>query len=82
MESWYSYDDLRVEPFPIEWQDRLEYIRKSNYVRDMLYRGYSIDEINEEPKKVEPFIVVFKSKPIQGIVLELWGKNPEYNWEV
>ena len=36
----------------------------------------------DKPKKVEPFIVVFKSKPIQGIVLELWGKNPEYNWEI
>lgn len=32
------------------------------------------------PKKVEPFIVVYRSKPIRGIILELWGKNLEYNW--
>ena len=32
------------------------------------------------PKKVEPFVVVYRSKPIRGVVLELWGKNPKYNW--
>lgn len=75
----YGYDYLRVEPFPNEWE---KYIKRKTYIYDMLYRGYTLDEINEKPKKVEPFIIVYKSRPIQGIVLELIGKNPEYNWEV
>lgn len=43
-----------------------------------------INKINAENmflNKEEPFIVIYKSKPIQGIVLELIGKNPKYNWE-
>lgn len=38
-------------------------------------------QIVSQTKKEEPFIIVFKSKPIKGIILELWGKNPNYNWE-
>lgn len=35
-----------------------------------------------KPKKEEePFIVVYKSKPIRGVVLELMSLNPNYNWE-
>lgn len=35
-----------------------------------------------KPKKEEePFIVVYRSKPIRGTVLELIGSNPNYNWE-
>ena len=33
----------------------------------------------DKPKE-EPFIIIYKSKPIRGIILELWGKNPKYNW--
>lgn len=36
-----------------------------------------IKKINEE----KPFIVVYKSKPIKGIQLELIGKNPNYNFK-
>lgn len=33
---------------------------------------------NEEPKQnIEPFITVFKSKPIMGVILELQTINPE-----
>lgn len=29
----------------------------------------------------KPFKIIYKSKPIKGIILELYGKNPNYNWE-
>ena len=41
-------------------------------------------EANTEIKKIneeKPFIVVYKSKPIKGIQLELIGKNPNYNFK-
>lgn len=31
--------------------------------------------------KKEPFIVIYRSKPIKGIRLELIGKNPKYKEE-
>lgn len=47
-----------------------------NDINPLLTRNIAYDM----PKKVEPYIIVYKSKPIRGIVLELWGRNPEYNW--
>ena len=35
--------------------------------------------VYDKPKE-GPFIIIYKSKPIRGITLELWGKNPKYNW--
>lgn len=31
--------------------------------------------------KQEPYIVTYRSKPIKGIVLELWSVNPNYKTE-
>lgn len=61
-----------------ELQNRMEQQRFAMTNNSLANRNIAYDK----PKEIEPFIIVYKSRPIQGIVLELWGKNPEYNWEV
>ena len=73
---------LQREISMLEWQNKMEQRR---YAMEHNCSNNSLKTRNiayDKPKEVEPFIIVYKSKPIQGIVLELWGKNPEYNWEI
>ena len=69
---------LQREISMLELQNRMEQQRYAMENNSLANRNLAYDK----PKEVEPFIIVYKSRPIQGIVLELWGKNPEYNWEV
>ena len=69
---------LQREISMLELQNKIEQQRFAMTNNSLANRNIAYDK----PKEVEPFIIVYKSRPIQGIVLELWGKNPEYNWEV
>ena len=71
---------LQREISMLELQNKMEQQRyaMANTNNSLANRNIAYDK----PKEVEPFIIVYKSRPIQGIVLELWGKNPEYDWEV
>ena len=68
---------LQREISMLELQNRMEQQRFAMTNNSLATRNIAYDK----PKEIEPFIIVYKSRPIQGIVLELWGKNPEYNWE-
>ena len=68
---------LQREISMLELQNRMEQQRFAMTNNSLANRNIAYDK----PKEAEPFIIVYKSRPIQGIVLELWGKNPEYNWE-
>ena len=69
---------LQREISMLELQNKIEQQRFAMTNNSLANRNIAYDK----PKEIEPFIIVYKSRPIQGIVLELWGKNPEYNWEV
>ena len=73
-------DILQREKSMLELQNKIEQQRYTMVNTNNLLANKNITY--DKPKEIEPFIIVYKSRPIQGIVLELWGKNPEYSWEV
>lgn len=85
MESRLDYLKRRTAELKREMEiaDLQNKIRQQRYAMEHNCSDNSLATRNiayDIPKKVEPFIVVYRSKPIRGIILELWGKNPEYNW--
>ena len=85
--QWEEFDDITSD---FQFRDVFEQIKNQSYLAyiSSLTKNCSDNSLAtrniayDKPKEVEPFIIVYKSRPIRGIVLELWGKNPEYNWEV
>lgn len=75
----YKYEYERALQYQYQINRMLECIGKYDDVS--LTQMTTYEEEIEEIKEEEPFIVVYQSKPIRGTVLELYGKNPNYNWE-
>ena len=44
------------------------------------YLEYYFSQLANDHREEKPFMIIYKSKPIRGITLELWGRNPKYNW--
>lgn len=71
---------LQREISMLELQNKMEQQRYAITNNLLANSNIFYSRVAYDKPKEEPFIIIYKSKPIRGITLELWGKNPKYNW--